>query len=730
MSTNEDNPTGSPSPTTPVPGGVGFDLATAELLEDFRKRVGELSRKQKQALIAQALILIEQVYVHLPLKKAMYAANPVERLAVLSRRLDDDAFSTLEFHEELIEIFTSLRDLHTRYALPEPFLRQAAFLPFLVEEFYDESDTRRANRRYVVSHFSGTATDPEFKAGVEVLDWNGVGIDLAVRRNAEREAGGNDEARRARGVDALTIRPLDLSAMPDEDSVVVGYRGSGGRREERFPWRVFQPSLTPTGIDRGHPVEDSKLVVGRSIRYPKDPKATETSVSSYGSPKGPSPTPPVLDIPLPEDDEDQGERPPPIRRLPPTGSLTAKGIDTKTEIARRVKKTLYAPDAMAEEVRLATPGAKPTDPNTQSLLPDVFSFRTVDTNSGKFGYVRIWTFDIDDPRVFLKEFLRILSLIPQEGVILDVRGNGGGSIHAGEAILQVLTPRRIEPESFHFITSPLMAKLTKRVPDLKPWRASMKRAAEIGDLYSQGIPLASPDWYNLVGQRYHGRVALIVDALCYSTTDIFAAGFQDHDIGVIIGTSTRTGAGGANVWELDTLREQLGADAKDFPKLPEKATFRMAVRGSTRVGTHSNEPLEDLGVEIPSENVYAMKLKDEVPASKGEANKGLIEFAAQKLMKRPAYVLCLEVQPDPKEPHIKLKVRTKNLMRLDILVNDRQWYTTNLESLKESTDEYSLPEKAPCHGWVELRGYTKDGILAAAYKFLVGPRQRLTPSAS
>ena len=38
-----------------------------------------------------------------------------------------------------------------------------------------------------------------------------------------------------------------------------------------------------------------------------------------------------------------------------------------------------------------------------------------------------------------------------------------------------------------------------------------------------------------MGQTYHGPVVLITDALCYSTTDIFAAGFQDHDLGFVLG---------------------------------------------------------------------------------------------------------------------------------------------------------------------------------------------------
>ena len=49
--------------------------------------------------------------------------------------------------------------------------------------------------------------------------WNGVPIDLAVARNASREAGNNAEARRARGLEALTLRWLGMSLPPDEDWV-------------------------------------------------------------------------------------------------------------------------------------------------------------------------------------------------------------------------------------------------------------------------------------------------------------------------------------------------------------------------------------------------------------------------------------------------------------------------------------------------------------------------------
>jgi C-terminal processing protease CtpA/Prc len=51
-------------------------------------------------------------------------------------------------------------------------------------------------------------------------------------------------------------------------------------------------------------------------------------------------------------------------------------------------------------------------------------------------------------------------------------------------------------------------------------------------------------------------VVLVVDALTYSAADIFAAGFQDNELGPILGTSATTRAGGANVWTAAQLLQE------------------------------------------------------------------------------------------------------------------------------------------------------------------------------
>ena len=82
-----------------------------------------------------------------------------------------------------------------------------------------------------------------------------------------------------------------------------------------------------------------------------------------------------------------------------------------------------------------------------STFPDKLQFGSVSTPHGEFGYMRIRSFDVDDVDGFVAEVVRIARRLPQNGLIVDVRGNGGGTIMAGERLLQIFTPRKIEPEA-------------------------------------------------------------------------------------------------------------------------------------------------------------------------------------------------------------------------------------------------------------------------------------------
>jgi len=206
------------------------------------ERKGKLSRKDRLRIVEQSLLLLNMNYVHLPLKRAMHAVDPIQRLKLLRFRLlemkESEMPSEMRFHQRMMEIFASTRDLHTMYLLPAPFKDHVAYLPFLIEQYFERNGKTARVEKFTVSRVvkefyqSIPNAGPEvlsFEAGVEVLYWNGVPIRRAIELNGESQAGSNIDARFARGLDNLTIRPLETSLPPDEIWVNVTYRSRTGK---------------------------------------------------------------------------------------------------------------------------------------------------------------------------------------------------------------------------------------------------------------------------------------------------------------------------------------------------------------------------------------------------------------------------------------------------------------------------------------------------------------------
>jgi C-terminal processing protease CtpA/Prc len=288
------------------------------------------------------------------------------------------------------------------------------------------------------------------------------------------------------------------------------------------------------------------------------------------------------------------------RAVPNLKAYGSLGIDFEAAKLQKIKKSLFASAAKQDNQRFDE-----TD----------FQWSICSTTYGEFGYIRIHSFMIYDRQKFIQDLIRVLEQLPRDGLIIDVRGNSGGYIEAGEMILQLFTANKIQPELFQFINTPTTCKIAP-----EPWKSSIERSIDTGAVYSSAYPISGYSYYideiNQYGQKYFGPVILITDALSYSTTDIFAAGFQDHNIGSILGTSECTGAGGANVWEYYDLFHPNG-----FSPLPRNAQIRMAVKRAIRVGNQNGLPLEDSGV-IP-DYIHNMTRNDVL-----NGNVDLIEKAA------------------------------------------------------------------------------------------------------
>jgi hypothetical protein len=605
----------------------------------------QLSRQERLRIVEQALLLMEMNYVHLPMKRAIHAIDPIQQLKLLRFHLaewNEDLEGTLDFHRRMLSIFGSTRDLHTLYLLPEPYKDCTAYLPFLIEQCFDRGAERFIVTRTATSDDSSTAPDDgdgaRFEPGVEVLGWNGVPIARAIEINGESQAGSNPDARFARGLDNLTIRPLNSSLPPDEHWVDILYRAKNGVfASHREYWLVHKTS---------------------------DADATTTT--------------------------------------PHSRKRTA--LDLKRTRILEVKKTLYPRTGTA----------------TLGSIKDVLYALKKTVNGRPLGYIRLFSFDVDDTSQFVKSFTNLITRdgFPQDGLILDVRGNPGGNIRAAESLLQLFTPQRIEPELFEFINTPLNFQICKSAPDdwgLKPWMSSIGDSVLTGATYSAGFRMTSDERCNGIGQVYYGPVVLITDALSYSATDIFAAGFQDNEVGVVLGTSGNTGAGGANFWSLDDLMAAQKKDPKSpFKKLPKGAGMIVAMRRSIRVGPRAGSPLEEFGVS-PDE-LHFMTRRDVL-----EDNCDLLACAARIIRQQPCFKLSVTPVSGKGGRGVAVSALSKlpssnagaRISRVDIYVNNRPVRSIDAHKGAVRSTQVTLGKEHKRNATVQVEARDHAGRLVA-----------------
>jgi C-terminal processing protease CtpA/Prc len=453
-------------------------------------------RETMRHLIEQASIVLGEFFVHLQQKTARHAFDPMVALRLLKSRVDSDEIDSDEFHKEMFDIFRRLKDNHTRYSLAE---ESWATMPFSIEKYYEQprrGDAKRSIGRkpvYVISHIS-----------------------KALRRLAPQ------------GFKKGT-RVTHWNGVPMERVIeIVGDQFWGANVPATLAQGMLY--LTRRPLDRSpEPAEqwvDVRFRVGdrsstRRFKWRKD----ESLVSK-----------------VPEKPYSPGR----------------SGMDRVLRRAQESKKVLATRESSTDRRRARTL-LRERFGVSKLVRGSFFRWANLTFNKRRYGYVRIYEFlALDDVGIgaAFEEFTEVLGRCGGDGLILDIRENPGGDIRLADAMLQSLTGRKLERSLFQFRNSRRVVDMVENNPLLSPWKDSLKEAAETGAPFSQGIPIGEFQPPRR-GPAYRGRgpIVLIVDALCYSASDMFAAGFQDNGIGTIIGVDSRTGAGGANAWPYETLQQ-------------------------------------------------------------------------------------------------------------------------------------------------------------------------------
>jgi hypothetical protein len=457
---------------------------------------------------------------------------------------------------------------------------------------------------------------PGFGKGTELLYWNAKPMALAVKRYADLETGGRADARLARALQTLTFRPLQYGPPPDEHWVVIGFRGKRGKVEE--------VRVDWRVIDVGQGPSGEAAALGASALLAADPAA---------------------------------------------------------DAIRRAKRVLFAGATTPIRSRQARKARKAGEgPWIAGELRENVQAKVVATSAGDYGYLRLWSFDLVDDGAFLDEVIDLLDQLPREGLIVDLRGNPGGLIWAAERLLQLFTPRRIEPTRFCMLATELTRAMTEAPQNelsLGPWRRSLRDAVANGEPYSCGVALTPEELCNDIGQKYGGPVVALVDANTYSAGDLFAAGFVDNQVGTLISVGQATGAGGANVWYPGNLAQALRGTPYDLPSLPDGMGYSISFRRALRTGPSAGQPIEDVGVP-------GHLRRDLTEGDLLEGNRDLLDYCGKLLACETVSDLVVEKVPR----QAKLRITPKGLDRIDIYVDDHPFGSLPVDG--------SEPLEIPC----------------------------------
>jgi len=169
------------------------------------------------------------------------------------------------------------------------------------------------------------------------------------------------------------------------------------------------------------------------------------------------------------------------------------------------------------------------------------------------GYLPIPHMDDDAARTVREWMPRFAK--ETKGLVVDVRGNGGGTREALLALHPWLSDARVASAAKHRLAFPeghLDARFMSRADDPRLTDAERKLAnAFLGGFKPEWDPPAAEfsEWHVLLlsggaaGARYEGRVVVLMDDRCFSATDIFLGALKGLPNVTLVGRASGGGSG-------------------------------------------------------------------------------------------------------------------------------------------------------------------------------------------
>jgi tetratricopeptide (TPR) repeat protein len=319
------------------------------------------------------------------------------------------------------------------------------------------------------------------------------------------------------------------------------------------------------------------------------------------------------------------------------------------------------------------------------------------------GHLRIRSFEVGDADAFAREVADILSGLPAEGVVIDVRGNPGGQIAAAERLIQLFIPQEVKPQALAVRAGDLTLRLARSEGDLADWREPIETAIENGNRLTKPMQLAAGHdrACNEIGQRYHGPVILLVDARTAGAASFLEAGFARHRIGKVITTDPVPDRPRlSNAWSHDLLVRLLPGPPLVRPA--GDAAFSVSMRVASE------------GDEAGGwEHVRHVLTRRDVLAE----DQDLFAAAVGWLEEQPVRVLRADLELVPGK-HIHGTVTTRQIHLLELYVDGNAAEVAEPAGDGDHRVEVKVEGAGPYA--VELRGLDDDRTIVARRRVTIG----------
>jgi hypothetical protein len=542
---------------------------TFGLLKDDRKLVLHVPYTPEQRVqVAKNINELFKIYYHREQKINVYGKeygreyDPIPRAQKILQNAAN--MTDAEFHYGFAEIFSSMRDFHLNYNQPAPHACLAAVqaVNFGVIESKAWFGLGQRKNTVVVRSF---ATQPEAVAlagealkqieiGDELITVDGLDFDQIVEKRKFLAGGANESGALRSVLRQLSVIGGRYNRMPEKDDVTYVFKSykTGKRYTVTLPW-ILRARKTC--------YETAKAFI--------DGGMVSNSFTEYV----------------------------------PTG----KGISKANEELLTYKETFWGPK-------------KPQEPFVLKDTSDpIIKWGIYKPESKKLGVLFIEGFtpvDGDDYKVtLLIRSLLLNELKDTNGLIIDIRENGGGSGLMSDMIPQLFLPSTNATAS-RAINHPNNRALFEGTNDLA-FLSAMDQTKN-GERYTPWVPGTPQSQLRKYGMAYVKPVGVFTSGECYSACDYFSANMQDVGGVIIFGEDKFTGAGGADVIEytgyLRRFAPQVFEPMPFVNELKEEASdARVSWRGGRRFGKNDGKPIEDFGIQ--SERIIRPAVKDFLPGS-------------------------------------------------------------------------------------------------------------------